>query len=174
MIAYIDSSVPVRAYQVDEPDHEEIVELLSDPQMVAVTGTWTRIEVSGALVRAARAGRGDEKGLLAILDVDLGIDGSVTVVSANQVDVESEALVMVRVHGLRAMDAWHLAVWRGSWATSRYRSQCCTRTNPTSCAACIPKRVLSVRPSLSEHCFGVGGATRVLANFRHFHGQLGD
>jgi hypothetical protein len=78
--------------------------------MVAVTGTWTRIEVSGALVRAARAGRGDEKGLLAILDADLGIDRPVTVVSANQVDIGSEALVMVRVHGLRAMDAWHLAV----------------------------------------------------------------
>ena len=110
MIAYIDSSVLVRAYLVDEHDHEEIVELLSNPQMVAVTGTWTRIEVSGALVRAARAGRGDEKGLLAILDADLGIDGLVTVVSANRVDIESEALVMVRVHGLRAMDAWHLAV----------------------------------------------------------------
>ena len=110
MIAYIDSSVLVRAYLVDEPDHEEVIELLSNPQMVAVTGTWTRIEVSAALVRAARAGRGDEKGLLAILDADLGIDGPVTVVSANQVDIESEALVMVRVHGLRAMDAWHLAV----------------------------------------------------------------
>lgn len=110
MIAYIDSSVLVRAYLVDESDHEEIVELLSNPQMVAVTGTWTRIEVSGALVRAARAGRGDEKGLLAILDADLGIDGPVTVVSANQVDIETEALVMVRAHGLRAMDAWHLAV----------------------------------------------------------------
>jgi hypothetical protein len=34
----------------------------------------------------------------------------VTVVSANQVDIETEALVMVRGHGLRAMDAWHLAV----------------------------------------------------------------
>lgn len=110
MIAYIDSSVLVRAYLVDEPDHEEIVELRSNPQVVAVTGTWTRVEVTGALVRAARAGRGDEKGLLATLDADLGICGPVTVVSANQLDVESEALVMVRAHGLRAMDAWHLAV----------------------------------------------------------------
>ena len=110
MIAYIDSSVLVRAYLVDEPDHEEIVGLLANPEVVAVTGTWTRIEVSGALVRAARAGRGDEKGLLALLDADLGIDGPVTMVSANQADIETEALVMVRAHGLRAMDAWHLAV----------------------------------------------------------------
>jgi predicted nucleic acid-binding protein len=110
LIVYIDSSLLVRAYLVDEPDHEEVVGLLSDPQVVAVTGTWTRIEVSGALVRAARAGRGDEKGLLALLDADLGIDGSVTVVSTDQADVEAAALAMVRSHGLRAMDAWHLAV----------------------------------------------------------------
>lgn len=110
MIVYIDSSLLVRAYLVDEPDHEEAVRLLSDPQVVAVTGTWARIEVSGALVRAARAGRGDEKGLLAILDADLGVDGSVTVVSTDQTDIEAAALALVRAHGLRAMDAWHLAV----------------------------------------------------------------
>lgn len=95
---------------VDEPEHQEVVGLLADPQVVAVTGTWTRIEVSGALVRAARAGRGDEKGLLAILDADLGIDGSVTVVSTDQSDTETAALALVRAHSLRAMDAWHLAV----------------------------------------------------------------
>jgi uncharacterized protein len=110
LIVYIDSSLFVRAYLVDEPDHEEVVRLLSDPQVVAVTGTWTRIEVSGALVRAARAGRGDEKGLLALLDADLGIDGLVTVISADQADVEAAALAIVRSYGLRAMDAWHLAV----------------------------------------------------------------
>jgi hypothetical protein len=43
------------------------------------------------------------------LDAALGIDGPVTVLSANQVDTETEALVMVRAHGLWAMDAWHLA-----------------------------------------------------------------
>ena len=77
------------------------LELLSNPQMVAVTGTRTRIEVSGVLVRAAR--RGHEKGLLAILVLTQG-SMSVTVVSANQVDIESEALVMVRAHGLQVDD----------------------------------------------------------------------
>jgi hypothetical protein len=48
--------------------------------------------------------------LLALLDADLGIDGPVTVVSTDQADVEAVALAMVRSHGLRAMDAWHLAV----------------------------------------------------------------
>jgi len=44
--------------------------LLANSDIALVTGTWSRVEVSGALVRAARAGRGDEPGLLALLDAD--------------------------------------------------------------------------------------------------------
>jgi predicted nucleic acid-binding protein len=114
LIVYLDSSVVVRAYLADEDGHDEAVALMSDPDVAAVTGTWTRVEVSGALVRAARAGRTDggpdERGLLALLDADLGIDGPVTIVGAPQERVEEEALGIVRTHGLRAMDAWHLAV----------------------------------------------------------------
>lgn len=110
MIAYVDSSVLGRAYLADEAGHGEATSLLEDPEIGLVTGTWTRIEVSGALVRAARAGRGDEAGLLALLDGDLGSDGPVTVVAADQRDVEERALRLVREHALRAMDAWHLSV----------------------------------------------------------------
>ena len=108
MIAYLDSSVLARAYLVDEDGHREASALLADPDIATVTGTWTRIEVSGALVRAARAGRGDEKGLLALLDGDLA--GPVIVLGAPQEHVEQHALQLVRQHLLRAMDAWHLAV----------------------------------------------------------------
>lgn len=108
MIAYLDSSVLARAYLVDEDGHHEASALLADPDIATVTGTWTRIEVSGALVRAARTGRGDEKGLLALLDADLA--GPVIVVGAPQDQVEEHALQLVRQHALRAMDAWHLAV----------------------------------------------------------------
>ena len=108
MIAYLDSSVLARAYLVDEDGHQEASALLADPDIATVTGTWTRIEVSGALVRAARTGRGDEKGLLALLDGDLA--GPVIVVGAPQDQVEQHALQLVRQHALRAMDAWHLAV----------------------------------------------------------------
>jgi hypothetical protein len=59
-------------------------------------------------VRAARAGGGDEAGLLALLDADLS--GPVTVLSTPQEQVEQQALALVREHALRAMDAWHLAV----------------------------------------------------------------
>lgn len=108
MIAYLDSSVLARAYLVDEDGHDAATALLADPEIATVTGTWTRIEVSGALVRAARSGRGDEKGLLALLDADLA--GPVIVLGAPQDQVELHALQLVRRHALRAMDAWHLAV----------------------------------------------------------------
>lgn len=107
MIAYLDSSVLARAYLVDEDGHQDAQRLLADPQIATVTGTWTRIEVSGALVCAARAGRGDEHGLLELLDADLA--GPVVVLSAPQEQIEHDALALVRDHALRAMDAWHLA-----------------------------------------------------------------
>lgn len=88
----------------------EAAALLEDPEVATVTGTWTRIEVSGALVRAARAGRGDVAGLLALLDADLDADGPVTLLGAAQDQVEEQALGIVRAHALRAMDAWHVAV----------------------------------------------------------------
>lgn len=110
MIAYVDSSILARAYLIDEVGHEAAVALLENPDVVLVTGTWSRVEISGALVRAARVGRGDERGLLALLDADLGQDGPVTVVTAPQMEVEAMALTLVRQHALRAMDAWHLAV----------------------------------------------------------------
>lgn len=109
MIVYVNSSVLARAYLADEDGHQQATELLDDPECALITGTWTRIEVSGALVRAARAGRGDEAGLLALLDADLGPDGPVTVVAAAQEEIEARALRLVREHQVRAMDAWHLA-----------------------------------------------------------------
>ncbi|MGH9093350.1 MAG: type II toxin-antitoxin system VapC family toxin [Acidimicrobiales bacterium] len=110
MIVYLDSSVLARAYLADEGGHEQATSLLADLEIGLITGTWTRIEVSGALMRAARAGRGDGTDLLELLDGDLGTDGPVTVVSADQTEVEERALHLVREHALRAMDAWHLAV----------------------------------------------------------------
>jgi predicted nucleic acid-binding protein len=113
VIVYLDSSVVVRAYLADEAGHDEALSLMDDPEIAAVTATWTRVEVSGALVRASRAGRlnggPDEQGLLALLDADLGPDGPITVVRAPQHKLDAEALRIVRTHGLRAMDAWHLA-----------------------------------------------------------------
>ncbi len=109
MIAYVDSSFLVRVYLPDENGHADAAATLVDPDLALITGTWARIEVSGALVCAARAGRVNEKRLLDLLDTDLAVEGPVTVVSAPQVDVEERALGLVRAHGIRALDAWHLA-----------------------------------------------------------------
>lgn len=109
MIAYVDSSVLTRAYLHDEEGHREAVAVLADPEIVVVTGTWTRVEASGTVVRAARAGRCDLDELLRALDEDLDDEGRVTVVEASQAAVEEKALDLVREHGSRAMDAWHLA-----------------------------------------------------------------
>lgn len=112
MIVYLDPSVLARAYLADEVGHAESAALLedADADVAMVTGTRTRIEVSGALTRAARSGRVDAEGLLDLLDADLAPDGPVTVLSAPREEVEETALSLVREHAIRAMDAWHLAV----------------------------------------------------------------
>ena len=110
MIAYLDSSVLVRSYLLDEDGHADVGRILEDPDIAAVTGSLTRIEVSGALVRAASAGRGNRDGLLKLLDCDLGEGGALTVLKADQSQVEETALKLVRKYALRALDALHLAV----------------------------------------------------------------
>jgi predicted nucleic acid-binding protein len=112
VIVYLDSSVLVRSYLPDEDGHEQALTLLEDPDITRVTGKWTRIEVSGALIRATRNGRQaiDEQGLLATLDADLDVGGRVVELAVGQEKVENRALGLVREHALRTLDAWHLAV----------------------------------------------------------------
>jgi predicted nucleic acid-binding protein len=99
VIAYLDSSVFVRFYMHDEDGHEEALALLEDPDITRVTGSWTRIEVSGALIRAARAGRSDtdEQGLLAALDADLDAEGRVSELTVAQENVEEKALELAHL-----------------------------------------------------------------------------
>ena len=94
-------------YLEDEEGHDEARALLLDTENATVTGAWSRIEVTGALVRAARRGRVQLEGLLAALEADL--DGPVSVVRADPQLVEESSLELVRRIGLRALDAWHLA-----------------------------------------------------------------
>lgn len=110
VLTYLDSSLLGRAYLADEPGHEAAVALLEDPDVVLVTSTLTRIEVTGLLVRAARTGRCDEAVLLGALRADLGADGPVTTLVSPQQDVERVALEITAAHGVRALDALHVAV----------------------------------------------------------------
>jgi uncharacterized protein len=110
VIVYLDPSVLARTYLADEDGHADAQALLSDPDIAPVTGTWTRIEVTGALVRAARTGRANADELLALLDADLSPEGAVTMLAVTQERAEERALKLLREHALRALDAWHLAV----------------------------------------------------------------
>jgi predicted nucleic acid-binding protein len=112
VIAYVDSSLLARAYLRDEDGSEEARRLLADRRIAKVTGRWTRIEVSAAIVRAARGRRPiDRNEALADLDNDLRHGtGRIEVISASDVEVEAKALAIVREHGLRALDALHVAL----------------------------------------------------------------
>lgn len=110
MIVYVDSSVLVRAYLVDEQDHLAAHELVVTSPLTLITGSWTRIEVTGSLARAARAHRGDVESLLALLDQDLDpAQNRIAIIDADQAEVEGIALDLVRRTGIRSLDAWHLA-----------------------------------------------------------------
>jgi len=111
VIAYVDSSVLARAYLRDEAGSEAARRLLADPEIAKVTGSWTRIEVSGAITRAARAGRPVvAAAALDELDADVHPNGRIAVVSEPVDLVEAKALAIAREHGLRALDALHVAL----------------------------------------------------------------
>jgi predicted nucleic acid-binding protein len=111
VIAYVDSSTLARAYLADEPGSAEAQRLLDDPSVAKYTGRWTRIEVSGALVRAARSGRPVIlEDALRELDADLHVDGRIWILSVADELVEVQALELARAHGLRALDALHVAL----------------------------------------------------------------
>lgn len=107
-VAYVDSSIVVRYYLAGDEGHEQAVDLFADVDTALVTATLTRIEVSGALVRAARSVGVTAGPFLDRFDIDLA-DGLITLVGADHDAVEAGALDLVRNHGVRALDALHLA-----------------------------------------------------------------
>jgi uncharacterized protein len=109
-IVYLDSSVLLRAYLVEEPGHADAQTLLTGTDAL-VTARWTLVEATSALTRAHRARRiVDLQTALAVLAADTGPDGAVTLLTAPSTAVESEAMRLCRTHGLRSLDALHLAV----------------------------------------------------------------
>ena len=110
MIAYLDSSALARRYLADEGERGVVQSLFDDPAITTISGSWTRIEITSALVRAGRVGRGNVEALLASFDRDHApADGPLVLVDVEQADVEGLALAIVRRSGIRSMDAWHLA-----------------------------------------------------------------
>jgi predicted nucleic acid-binding protein len=111
VIAYVDSSLVVRAYLADEVGSADAQRLLADRSIAKYTGRWTRIEVSAAIVRAARGGRPIlQDDALTRLDADLRPAGRIKVLAGDDAEVEAKALAIARQHGLRALDALHVAL----------------------------------------------------------------
>jgi predicted nucleic acid-binding protein len=75
-----------------------------------VTSTWTLVEVTSALTRAARGGRAQLDDLLAAVEADTAVDGLVTLLRPDAVAVESRATEIVRQYAIRSLDALHIAV----------------------------------------------------------------
>ena len=86
-VAYIDSSVLVRYYLPLDPHHDEAIALIDDDDTAIVTSSWTRIEASGALVRASRSQRVSPDAALARLDEDTSV-GPITLISVPQAEAE--------------------------------------------------------------------------------------
>lgn len=111
-ILYVDSAIVVSYYLPSELGHARAVELIDDPETAVVTSRLTQIEVTGALVREARAGRVggiDPSEVINRFNADLS-GGPITLVGADQAKIESLALNLVRNQGIRALDALHVAV----------------------------------------------------------------
>jgi predicted nucleic acid-binding protein len=109
VIVYVDSSQLVRAYLPDEDGYLEANGMLMGEDAL-VTSTWTLVEVTSALSRAARGGRANLLDLLAAFENDTAVDGPVTLLRPDPAAVEARATEIVRAHAIRSLDALHLAV----------------------------------------------------------------
>lgn len=110
MIAYADTSAVARAFLVDEAEHEALRALLFTTPGSAVTSDLTRVELSAAFRRAARAGRiSDPERLITAALAEVSRSGGLRTVNLNFGQIESEIHRLLARHRLRAADAIHVA-----------------------------------------------------------------
>ncbi len=110
MIAYADTSAVARAFLVDEAEHEALKELLFATPGCAVTSDLTRVELSAAFRRAARAGRiSDPERLITTALAEVSRSGGLRTVNLKIREIENEVLRLLAQHRLRAADAIHIA-----------------------------------------------------------------
>ena len=110
-VHYADTSALVRAYFADEVRHEERREQLLGGSGPVVTSELARLELTGAVVAAARAGRIGAAGpLLDRLDADCGDQGPLALIRFVPEQALEEARRLLLAHRLRSLDALHLAV----------------------------------------------------------------
>jgi predicted nucleic acid-binding protein len=110
-ILYADPSALVRAYFVDEPDHDSLRELLIEGDQPVVASELARVEFASAVAAAFRSGRMTQAGRVrARFDADCGEDGAITLLRLDPDSVFDLAYDLVANHELRTLDAIHVAV----------------------------------------------------------------
>ena len=110
-VHYADTSSIVGAYFADEARHEELRALLLEGDGQVVTSELARLELTSAVMAAARAGRLDDAGpVLDRFDVDCGDAGRLALMRLVPERTLPEARRLLLAHPLRSLDALHLAV----------------------------------------------------------------
>jgi hypothetical protein len=110
-LLYADSSALVRAYFSDEDDHDDLRTMLLEGKEPVVTSEIARLELASA-VRAAVSGRRLPRSseLLARIDGDFAEGGRIGPIDLRSDIILPAAYHLVVEHGLRTLDAIHLAV----------------------------------------------------------------
>lgn len=107
---YADTSALIRAYFVDEPDHEELRMLLREGTDSVVTSTLARVEFASAAASAARCGRISDPTIFQKRFDAEGEKGQLTLLDLDPQTVLPFAFRLVGEYRLRTLDAIHLAV----------------------------------------------------------------
>ena len=110
-VFYADASALARAYLADEPDHDELRSLLLKTSQFVVSSEVSRLELASAVHAAGRAGRRRLwRELARRIERDFGRGGPVKLLGLTPESVFGAAYELVLDHGLRALDAIHIAV----------------------------------------------------------------
>jgi predicted nucleic acid-binding protein len=114
-VLYADASVIVRAYFEDEPEHEPLRRLLFDEGHRVVSSEIVRLEHAAAVQAAAKAGRIQQsERFLVRFEADWHLEGSLSLIQLRREPDLFAARRIVITHGLRTLDALHVAVALGS------------------------------------------------------------
>ncbi len=111
-VRFVDTSLLVRAYLIDELGHDRAHELVFASTDPVVASELAPLELEAALGRAERAGRlsaAAADSLRAQAIRDLGGLGPVLVLRTQMGALVTRARELLRSHPLRSLDALHLA-----------------------------------------------------------------
>lgn len=108
---YADTSALGRVYFADEEDHVPLRALLVDGDEPVVSSQLARLEIASAVVRAGHAGRLDDATTIVnAFDAHCRANGPFTLLRLEADRILDASQRLVVRHGLRTLDAMHLAV----------------------------------------------------------------